>query len=122
MAKSFSVQRADNGELSVLALEGFLDAHTAPDFEKAIEDEIAGGRLRMIVDCEKLTYISSAGLGVFMGFIEEIREQEGDIKICGLTPKVLQVFELLGFDSLFHIVDDVAAATQKFADSPVKEV
>lgn len=86
-----------------------------------IEDELSGGRHRLIVDCEKLTYISSAGLGVFMGYIEEIREQEGDIKICGPTPKVRQVFELLGFDSLFHIVDDVAAAKQKFAESPVKD-
>lgn len=122
MAKSFSVERTVSDELSVLSLEGFLDAHTAPQFEKAIEDEIAGGRLRMIVDCEKLSYISSAGLGVFMGFIEEIREQQGDIKICGLTPKVRQVFELLGFDSLYHIVDDVEAAQQKFAESPVKEI
>lgn len=122
MAKSFSVQRTVNGELSVLSLTGFLDAHTAPEFEKAIEEEVSGGRLRLIVDCEKLSYISSAGLGVFMGYIEEIREQEGDIKICGLTPKVRQVFELLGFDTLYHIVDDVEAAEQKFVDAPVKEM
>ena len=121
MAKSFSIRRTDNGELSVLSPEGFLDAHTAPEFEKAIEEEISGGRFRLIVDCEKLSYISSAGLGVFMGYIEEIREQEGDIKICGLTPKVRQTFELLGFDTLFHIVDDIPAATQKFVESPVKE-
>lgn len=122
MAKSFSVERTVNGKLSVLALEGFLDAHTAPHFEKVIEEEVSGGRLRLIVDCRKLSYISSAGLGVFMGYIEEIREQQGDIKICGLTPKVRQVFELLGFDNLYHIVDDVQAAERMFADSPVKEV
>ena len=122
MAKSFSVQRTADGELSILSLTGFLDAHTAPQFEEAIEEEISGGRLRMVVDCQDLTYISSAGLGVFMGFIEDIREQEGDIKICGLTPKVRQVFELLGFDSLFHIVDDVEAAKQKFVESPVMEM
>ena len=122
MAKSFSVQRTADGELSVLSPEGFLDAHTAPDFEKVIEEELSGGRRRLIVDCEKLSYISSAGLGVFMGYIEEIREQEGDIKSCGLSPKVRQVFEMLGFDSLFHIVDDVPAAKRKFADSPVKEI
>lgn len=110
------------GDLSILALDGFLDAHTAPDFEKAVQDEFTAGRIRIVVDCRKLTYISSAGLGVFMSFIEEIREAGGDIKISGLTPKVAQVFEILGFPALFDIVDDIDAAAKKYVDAPAKEV
>lgn len=106
----------------MLALDGFLDAHTAPEFEKAIQDEIDADHLQLIVDCSKLTYISSAGLGVFMGFIEELRERGGDIKICGLSPKVDQVFDILGFHALYDIVPDVPAAVQRFTDAPVKEV
>jgi anti-sigma B factor antagonist len=122
MANPFSIVRTTEGGLTVLALDGFLDAHTAPEFEKAIQSEIDGGHLQLIVDCAKLTYISSAGLGVFMGFIEELREQGGDIKICGLTPKVEQVFEILGFPALYDIVRDVPAAVQQFAATPVKQV
>jgi anti-sigma B factor antagonist len=118
----FSIQRSSEGALTVLALDGFLDAHTAPDFEKAIQSEIDAGHRQFIVDGSKLTYISSAGLGVFMGFIEELREQGGDIKICGLSPKVDQVFDILGFHALYDIVPDVPAAVQRFADSPVKQV
>ena len=99
MANPFSIARShtgpDKGELTVLALDGFLDAHTAPEFESAIQSDIDTGHLQFVVDCAKLTYISSAGLGVFMGFIEELRERGGDIKICGLTPKVEQVFEII---------------------------
>lgn len=104
-----------------MALDGYLDAHTAPQFEKAVEEEYDAGRIKLVVDCHKLTYISSAGLGVFMSFVEEIREKGGDIKICGLTPKVLQVFDILGFPELFDIVDDVPAAAKKFEESPVRE-
>ena len=104
--------------MSILALEGYLDAHTAPQFEKAVEEEFEAGRLRIIVDCSRLTYISSAGLGVFMSFVEEIREAGGDIKIAGLTPKVYQVFEILGFPALFDIVDDVPAAAEEIRRSP----
>ena len=107
--------------MSILALEGYLDAHTAPQFEKAVEEEFEAGRLRIIVDCGKLTYISSAGLGVFMSFVEEIREAGGDIKIAGLTPKVYQVFEILGFPALFDIVDDVPAAMKKYEEAPMRE-
>jgi anti-sigma B factor antagonist len=118
----FSIARAAEGNLTVLALDGFLDAHTAPEFEKAIQDEIDAGHLQFIVDGTKLTYISSAGLGVFMGFIEELRERGGDIKICGLSPKVEQVFEILGFHALYDIVPDVPAAVRQFAVTPVRQV
>lgn len=114
MASSFSVSATQQDGFSVLGLDGFLDAHTAPQFEEAIQNEITAGRKQIIVNCEKLTYISSAGLGVFMSFIEEIRDAGGDIKICGVIPKVLQVFEILGFQSLFDIVDTVPQAVAKF--------
>lgn len=114
MASSFSVAATAQDGVSVLTLDGFLDAHTAPQFEEAIQAEISAGRRQIIINCEKLTYISSAGLGVFMSFIEEIRDAGGDIKICGVVPKVLQVFEILGFQSLFDIVDTVPDAVTKF--------
>ncbi|MEP7340332.1 MAG: STAS domain-containing protein, partial [Acidobacteriota bacterium] len=86
MPNPFAIQTAVEDGLSIVTLEGFVDAHTAPQFENTIQSEIAAGRNRIIVNCEKLSYISSAGLGVFMSFIEEIREIGGDIKICGLVP------------------------------------
>ena len=69
---------------------------------------------RIIIDGEHLAYISSAGLGVFMAFVEEIRAEDGDIKIAALTPKVFNVFDLLGFPMLFDIVGTVEEAVQLF--------
>lgn len=119
---NFSVHRSQNDTIAILSLVGFLDAHTAPEFESALQHEIDAGNLQIVVDGSQLSYISSAGLGVFMGNIEELRERSGDIKICGLIPKVRQVFEMLGFDRLFDILDDVAAASQRFAEVPTREV
>jgi anti-sigma B factor antagonist len=117
LANTFVVSRTLHDGIPVLALDGFLDAHTAPNFEAAIQQEVDGGNLRIIANCDKLTYISSAGLGVFMSFIEEIRERGGDIKICSVQPKVMQVFEILGFPALFDIVTGVGDAIGKFQES-----
>lgn len=125
MANSFTVTRSSagpSGRLVVLGLDGYLDAYTAPSFERALQTEIEAGRVQLIVDCAKVTYISSAGLGVFMGFVEEVREKGGDLKICGLVPKVRQVFDLLGFPALYDILPDVPGAVERFAVSPVKAV
>lgn len=114
VANPFAIQTSVENGLSVITIEGFVDAHTAPHFENAIQKEIEAGRNRVIVNCEKLNYISSAGLGVFMSFIEEVREIGGDIKICGLTPKVKHTFEILGFQDIFEMLDDQPTAIQRF--------
>jgi len=121
VATSFNVERKASGDLTILVLKGFLDAHTAPEFEKVIQHEFDAGNIRLIADCGELTYISSAGLGVFMSFIEDIRAAGGDLKICNLPPKVAQVFEILGFNSIFEMLPGVDDAARSFA-SPAKEV
>ena len=121
MPNPFLLTASVQGEITIIALEGYLDAHTAPQFEEKLQAEIEEGRTRIIIDCAKLTYISSAGLGVFMSFIEEIREQGGDIKICGLAPKVRHTFEILGFQDIFDLLEDVPSAVQRFAESPIRE-
>ena len=121
MANPFTLEKRMQDDIAVIGIEGYLDAHTAPEFERAIQSEIDAGHIRIIADCSKLTYISSAGLGVFMGFIEEVREQGGDIKICSLSPKVKQVFEILGFQALYDLCDDLGSAVQRFSEAPSRE-
>jgi anti-sigma B factor antagonist len=116
MPNSFSISSANEEDFAVIRLDGAVDAHTAPQFEDAVQKVIDDGQKKIVVDCEKLTYISSAGLGVFMGFVEEVREEGGDIKICGLSEKVKQPFEILGFETLFHFCPDVESAKDKFSE------
>lgn len=115
MPSPFSVKTDYAENLSIISLEGAVDAHTAPQFEEAVQAAIDAGHNNIIVDCEKLTYISSAGLGVFMCFIEEVRDEGGDIKICGLSEKAKQPFEILGFDSLYEFCPNTDAAKNSFA-------
>jgi len=112
----FSVTRRDVGSVSVLALNGYLDAHTAPDLEKAIAELVEEERIRIVVSLGELDYISSAGLGVFMGFIEDVRGKGGDIKLAEATEKVFRVFDLLGFPVLYEILDKEEDAISKFTD------
>jgi anti-sigma B factor antagonist len=102
---NFSVGFRDAGSAQVLDLHGELDAHTASELEAAIQKCQDEGHLNLVISGGDLQYISSAGLGVFMAYIEELRERGGDIKIAALQPKVFNVFDLLGFPMLFDITD-----------------
>ncbi|APF17400.1 STAS domain-containing protein [Caldithrix abyssi] len=112
--KGFQVTRTDKNDISVLYVAGFLDAHTVPQFESALNQLIEERRYKIVVNFKDLDYISSAGLGVFMGFIEEVRSNQGDIKLCNLSERVYKVFDLLGFPALFEIFDDEAQAIKSF--------
>ncbi len=99
----------------ILELVGQLDAHTAPEFERYLEARVkAGARHRIILDFHLLDYISSAGLGVLMGLIEEVRSGGGDIKLAALPEKIFHVLDLLGFPMVFQICPDLEQAKASF--------
>lgn len=114
---NFSVGFRPVGSVHVLDLKGELDAHTASELEAAIQKCEQEGGYQILVNGENLQYISSAGLGVFMAYIEEVREHGGDIKIAALQPRVYNVFDLLGFPMLFDIVNTEEEAISKFASN-----
>lgn len=113
----FGVKRKDLEDVSVVYLKGYLDAHTAPEFEKALQELIDENRVCIVVNLSDLTYISSAGLGVFMGFIEDIRKKRGDIKLAEPNSKVFRVFDLLGFPVLYEIYNKESEAIEKYRAS-----
>jgi anti-anti-sigma factor len=55
----FALHTAEQDGVCVISLEGFLDAHTAPQFEERVQSEVQKGQFRILVDCASLTYISS---------------------------------------------------------------
>lgn len=110
----FSTIIKDQGTLNVMYLKGFLDAHTAPSLESAFASLVEQGKYKIIVNFKDLAYISSAGLGVFMAFIEKIRDNGGDIKLTNMSDKVFNIFDLLGFPLLYEIYKTEEEAVNKF--------
>lgn len=106
----------DQGNVNVVYLKGFLDAHTAPSLENTFANLVEQGKYKIVVDFKDLTYISSAGLGVFMAFIEKIRDNGGDIKLAGMSDKVFNIFDLLGFPLLYEIFKTEDEAVSKFKE------
>jgi anti-sigma B factor antagonist len=110
----FKIQQRDGENYSVIELKGYLDAHTAPDLESTFQKLLNEKKYNIVVNCRDLSYISSAGLGVFMAYIEDVRKNNGDIKLSNMTSKVYNVFDLLGFPMLYEIFKDEKEAVVKF--------
>ena len=112
----FNTSVKDQGEISIVNLKGFLDAHTASILEITLSNQIEKNKYKIVVNFSNLTYISSAGLGVFMAFIEKVRENGGDIKLSSMSDKVFNIFDLLGFPLLYEIFNSEEEAVKKFTE------
>ncbi len=101
--------------VTIIALAGQLDAHTASEFERFLERVVRDeGKRQLVLDFHALEYISSAGLGVLMGLIEEVRAMGGDMKLAALPEKIFHVLDLLGFPIVFQIFPTVSEAEAAF--------
>lgn len=116
----FKIVHREAEGINVIELKGYLDAHTAPELEDVFAKLLKNKKFKIIVNFRNLSYISSAGLGVFMAFIEDVRLNQGDIKLTNMTPKVFNVFDLLGFPVLYEIFDEEYDAVKKFVSIDVK--
>jgi anti-sigma B factor antagonist len=107
-----------DGEISVVRVDGVIDTMTATELEKVMNSLLDQKRYSIVIDLGGVDYISSAGWGIFISNIREIRQNEGDIKLARLVPNVREIFELLEFDSILQCFDNVEKAKQDFETRP----
>lgn len=106
--------------VDVVGISGRLTAAEAPELQERLNELFTEGRYRILLDFEKLDYISSPGLRVLIEARKRAREwkitdfDRGDVRIVNLPPRIKEVFDLTGFTSLFHIYSDVVEAVGSF--------
>ena len=104
----------DVNEVTVVALEGELDLNASPEAEKQLTQLREDGVKKMLIDLEKLEFISSAGLRVLLATTQEMKAAGGDLRVCSLNETVKEVFDISGFNTLLMVFDDSAKALAGF--------
>ena len=89
----------------VLGLEGRLDAVSSKMFEEKVLALVDGGERRIVIDLSRLDYVSSAGLRVFLVVSKRLTAAGGKVVLCSLQEPVKQVFDIVGFYSIFSILN-----------------
>lgn len=91
------------GGVIVIALAGVLDKSTAPALESRMRELGEAGKTRFVIDCQRLTHLSSEGMGVFLSHLIKIRKAGGDIKFCAMRQEVQSVLQMLGLVKLLVV-------------------
>ena len=94
------ITKTVEGEKATLAIEGWLDTQTAPDWGAAL-DELGDDVRQLEFDFEKLEYVSSAGI---RQIVAAHKKMNGKLTVCNVSPAVLEVLRLTGVDKRLDIV------------------
>ncbi|MBI3831219.1 MAG: STAS domain-containing protein [Planctomycetes bacterium] len=102
-----------------VSLDGYVDASTLNEFEQVMGKLIEKDVKNVVVDCTKLEYINSAGVGLLLKYTDEFKEIEGRFALTHIPQGTMAVIQMLGFDRELNIYPDEAAAL-KDAAKPAK--
>ena len=101
-------------EVKVLAFEGSLDTQTSPDAQAQMTQQIEGGDRKILVNLEKLHYISSVGLRTLLAAAKQLKTADGELRVCDLNEVVKEVFDISGFSTIFKIFENETEALDSF--------
>ncbi|HBG25860.1 MAG TPA: anti-sigma factor antagonist [Phycisphaerales bacterium] len=80
---------------------------------KALEESImplVDGPVNLIIDFVNVRFLSSAVLGLLIRVSKKINEQKGKLKLCGIGPRIFEIFKITRLDEIFDIHEDAKKA------------
>ena len=88
-------------EVCVVSVAGDVDASNVGDLRAALDDLVVQGQRNFVVDLTSVGFMDSSGLATLVQLFKRVRIGEGDVRVCGLSPKVERVYKLIRLDRVF---------------------
>lgn len=98
------------GTRTVVEVGGEIDVYTAPQLRTALNDAVADGARRIVVDMSGTEFLDSTGLGVLVGGLKRVRTLDGDLELVCSSEKILKVFRITGLTKVFTLHDSMEEA------------
>ena len=97
----FSIEKKAEGTTLTLALSGRFDSTSALKVATDVKEGIEGVE-KLVIDCQNLEYVSSAGLRVILAS-QKIMNKQGSMVVKNVSPEVYDIFEITGFSDILTI-------------------
>ena len=94
----------------VVSVSGRIDSGNARDFQSEMDGLLDKGGRGVILDCEQLSYVSSAGLRVLLRVTRHLDQKHVPFVVCSLSPMISEVFQISGFDRIIPVATSRADA------------
>lgn len=110
---SLTISDSQQGAAHVIALNGDVDAHTAPSLKEAIDKAVASGKVKIVFDFSKVNYISSAGIGVLNAALNTVKGKGGKMSIFGANKTVWDTLDVMYFTKKIQVFTQLADSVKE---------
>lgn len=107
------VRPTDAAGVTLVDVTGVVDTGTTLLLDDRLSSLLREQQFKLVLNMENVSYVSSAGWGLFISLLQKTREHGGDIKLAALSKEVKSVFNLLAFSNLissYKTTDEAVAA------------
>lgn len=101
--------------IAVVVLRGEIGTETVNQFKDRIDQLVADGQNKIIMDFQEVNYLNSMGLGVVAATLKKVKKNKGDLKLVKLSPSVQELFELTRLTKVFDIFESEDEALKSFS-------
>lgn len=98
----------------ICSVEGEINIDTSPDLRKAFDRFIHNNIKKIVIDFSGVSYIDSSGLATLIELLQRLKRIDGKFRICSMSAKVKNIFEVTKILKLFGIFDTQEAALKDF--------
>ena len=109
------INKVEKEGVIILDLDGDIDSLSSFDLSRIVREAIAGDKIHFVFNLNGVNYVNSSGLGSIISLLKKSREKEGDVKLAGIKPEVMELLQQTQMDKLFEIFDTTEEAVKKFA-------
>ncbi|WP_179232857.1 STAS domain-containing protein [Paenibacillus rigui] len=100
----------EGGDITIVTIEGRLDANTSSVLESRFVELTEQGRRKFVFELQGLEYVSSAGLRSLLLAAKKTKTLQGKLALAGMNENVREVFDMSGFSAIFSIYGTEAEA------------
>ena len=100
--------------ITTVSIKGSVDALTAAELTKTINNQIADDHVNLVIDLTGLVFMSSAGLRSLLGAVKESRSHGGDLRIVSTNLGIDKVLKMSGFHNIAKVFTSQADALASF--------
>ncbi|NYJ01837.1 anti-sigma B factor antagonist [Nocardioides thalensis] len=96
------IEKSERDAVTVLSPSGRLNMVSAQRLKSAVDDSVAAGRAKIVVELSGVEFIDSSGLGALIGGLKSARQASGDLRIAGASEQVATVLGLTNLDRILR--------------------